>query len=105
MIYFQLSLFTFYFSGLELGVAETGLLKAIAQSTGRTISQVKSDAQAQGDLGIVAEQSKNKQKTMFKPQPLMVESVYTKLKVIAKMSGHTVSYYKTFYFKARHFSV
>ncbi|KAI4471205.1 dna ligase 1/3 family member [Holotrichia oblita] len=77
------------YEGLELGIAATSLMKAIAQSTGRTLSQIKSETQATGDLGIVAEQSRNNQRTIIKPAPLTVRGVFEKLKEIAKMSGQT----------------
>lgn len=91
-IYLSLNQLAPAYEGLELGVAETGLLKAIAQSTGRTMNQVKSDVQSVGDIGLVAEQSKSKQRTMFKPQALTVECVFAKFKTIANMSGQSVSY-------------
>lgn len=80
------------FSGLELGVAETSLMKVIAQTTGRSMAQVKADTQSTGDLGIVAERSKSNQRLMFTPAPLIVDGVFTKLKEIAKMSGHSVRF-------------
>jgi DNA ligase-1 len=83
----------FYLSGIELGVAETTLMKAIAQSTGRTIAQIKTDANATGDLGIVAEQSRSSQCMIFQPARLTIPSVFSKLKAIAQMSGHSVSIY------------
>ncbi|XP_066156931.1 DNA ligase 1 isoform X2 [Euwallacea fornicatus] len=76
------------YKGIELGVAETSLMKAIAQSTGRTVNQIKSDAQQSGDLGIVAEQSKSNQRMIFKPARLTVKGVFNKLKEIAQMTGH-----------------
>lgn len=78
------------YEGLELGVAETSLMKAIAQSTGRTVSQIKADSQETGDLGIVAEQSKSNQRMIFKPASLNVRGVFDKLKEIANMTGHAV---------------
>lgn len=66
-------------------------MKAIAQSTGRTVAQIKSDAQEAGDLGIVAERSKTNQRMIFQPAPLNVRGVFDKLKEIAKMTGHAVS--------------
>lgn len=81
----------FYFVlGIELGVADTNLMKAIAQCTGRTLAQIKADVQEVGDLGIVAEGSRSNQRTMFQPAPLTVLVVYSKLKEIAQMTGHAV---------------
>ncbi|XP_026810362.1 DNA ligase 1 [Rhopalosiphum maidis] len=77
--------------GLELGIAETTLLKAIVQTTGRSMAQVKSDVKKTGDLGIVAEKSKSNQKTMFKPTRLTVKSVFDKLKDISEMTGQAVT--------------
>ncbi|XP_078045685.1 DNA ligase 1 isoform X2 [Augochlora pura] len=76
------------YEGIELGVADTNLMKAIAQCTGRTLAQIKADVQQVGDLGIVAEGSRSNQRTMFQPAPLTVSTVYTKLKEIALMTGN-----------------
>ncbi|XP_011646999.1 DNA ligase 1 [Pogonomyrmex barbatus] len=76
------------YEGIELGVADTNLMKAIAQCTGRTLAQIKADVQEVGDLGIVAEGSRSNQRTMFQPAPLTVPNVYSKLKEIAEMTGH-----------------
>lgn len=76
------------YEGIELGVADMNLMKAIAQCTGRTVTQIKADVQEVGDLGIVAEGSRSNQRTMFQPAPLMVSNVYSKLKEIAQMTGH-----------------
>ncbi|XP_011311947.1 DNA ligase 1 [Fopius arisanus] len=75
------------YEGVELGIAETTLIKAIAQCTGRTMAQIKADAQEVGDLGIVAEGSRSNQRIMFQPAPLMVPNVFTKLRDIAQMTG------------------
>lgn len=77
------------FEGLELGVAETNIMKAIAQTTGRSLQQIKSDSQTTGDLGIVAERSKSNQRMMFTPAAHTVQAMFTKLKGIAQMSGST----------------
>lgn len=66
-------------------------MKAIAQATGRSLDKIKSDAAAAGDLGIVAENSRSTQKTLFQPQPLTVHAVFQKLKEVAGMSGSAVS--------------
>ncbi|CAH2006077.1 unnamed protein product [Acanthoscelides obtectus] len=75
------------YEGVELGIADTIVMKAIAQSTGRTLAQVKADVQEIGDFGLVAEKSKSNQKMLFKPARLTVRGVFEKLKEIAKMSG------------------
>ncbi|XP_028141474.2 DNA ligase 1 isoform X1 [Diabrotica virgifera virgifera] len=76
------------YEGLELGIAETNLMKAIAQSTGRTLAQIKADSQEVGDLGLVAEKSKSNQRMLIKPARLTVRGVFDKLKDIAKMTGN-----------------
>lgn len=76
--------------GLELGVAENSLMKAIAASTGRSMNQIKTDCQELGDLGLVAEQSKTNQRMLFQPARLTVFGVFEKLKEIAKLTGHAV---------------
>ena len=40
--------------GVELGIGESLLLKAISESTGRSIPNIKSDLKKEGDLGLVA---------------------------------------------------
>lgn len=52
-------------AGLELGVGDGIIIKALAQATGRAADKVKADAAAKGDLGLVAESSKGTQKTLF----------------------------------------
>jgi ATP-dependent DNA ligase len=39
---------------LELGIGETLLMKAVANSTGRSMEKIKSDYRETGDLGLVA---------------------------------------------------
>ncbi|KAK1879094.1 DNA ligase 1, partial [Dissostichus eleginoides] len=75
--------------GLELGVGEMVLMKAVAQATGRQLDKIKADAQEKGDLGIVAESSRSNQRIMFQPASLTVGGVFRKLKEIGSMSGNS----------------
>ena len=51
--------------GIELGVGEFQLMKAIANTTGRSAAQIKAEFVKVGDMGKVAESSKSSQRTMF----------------------------------------
>ena len=76
------------YAGIELGIGESLIIKAISESTGRPLSVTKADHQKIGDLGLVAAKSRSTQGTMFKPKPLTVRGVHEGLLVIAKMEGH-----------------
>ncbi|KAM6919369.1 DNA ligase 1 [Lycodopsis pacificus] len=75
--------------GMELGVGETVLMKAVAQATGRQLDKIKAEAQERGDLGLVAESSRSNQRMMFQPASLTAGGVFRKLKEIASMSGNS----------------
>ncbi|XP_040280263.1 DNA ligase 1 [Bufo bufo] len=79
------------YEGLELGIGETILMKAVAQATGRQLDKIKAEAQEKGDLGLVAESSRGNQRTMFTPPKLTVPGVFNKLKEIARMSGNAAT--------------
>ena len=42
------------YMGIELGIGESLLVKAISESTGRSLAIVKADLKKEGDLGLVA---------------------------------------------------
>ncbi|KAJ3820242.1 ATP-dependent DNA ligase [Lentinula raphanica] len=75
--------------GIELGIGESLLIKAISESTGRSLAMIKADLKKEGDLGLVAMNSKNSQKTLFKPKPLTVAFVFSNLRDIALSTGHS----------------
>ena len=76
------------YAGIELGIGESLIIKAISESTGRPLSVTKADHQKIGDLGLVAAKSRSTQGTMFKPKPLTVRGVHEGLLAIAKMEGY-----------------
>ena len=45
------------YMGVELGIGESLIVKAIAQSTGRSVPQIKAELKTVGDLGEVAQVS------------------------------------------------
>lgn len=65
-------------------------MKAIGESCGRTLAQVKAEYKKIGDLGEVAFNSRTRQKTLFKSKPLVVRGVFDELKKVAKTSGKDV---------------
>ncbi|CAK1590807.1 unnamed protein product [Parnassius mnemosyne] len=74
--------------GLELGIAETYLMKAVGQCTGRSVAQVRAAAQRCGELALAAQQARTTQRTMFAAPPLAVRAVHAALKEVAAMTGH-----------------
>ncbi|KAI6060345.1 DNA ligase 1 [Aix galericulata] len=106
--------------GLELGIGESLLTRALAQATGtappawghpltappfrfgslnfggdvpagRQLAQIRSEAQDKGDLGLVAESSRCTQRTVLAPAPLSAAGVLGKLREMATMSGNASS--------------
>lgn len=76
------------YAGIELGIGESLIMKAIGESTGRSLGVIKTDQHEIGDLGLVAAKSRSNQPTMFKPKPLTVRGVHEGLLGIAKVQGH-----------------
>ncbi|KAL9924277.1 DNA ligase 1 isoform X2 [Glossina fuscipes] len=101
-IYLSINQLAPAYEGLELGVAETTLMKIICETTGRKLDFIKSQTYEIGDLGIVAEQSRMAQRMMFKPAPLTISGVFKKLKDIAKAPGkNKITHIKDIYIACR----
>ena len=75
------------YAGIELGIGESLIMKAIGESTGRNLAIIKADQAEIGDLGLVAAKSRSNQPTMFKPKALTVKGVLEGLMGIATVSG------------------
>uniref|UniRef100_T1INI8 DNA ligase 1 n=1 Tax=Strigamia maritima TaxID=126957 RepID=T1INI8_STRMM len=94
-IYLSLNQLAPAYEGLELGVGDMVVIKAVANTTGRSVSQLKAEIASKGDLGFVAESSRSNQRTMFEPARLTVDGVFKRLKEIAQMVGNTSMNKKT----------
>ncbi|XP_069355630.1 DNA ligase 1 isoform X1 [Maniola hyperantus] len=95
------------YHSLELGIAETYLMKAVGQCTGRTLAQMRAAAHSSGDLGRVAETARATQRTMFAPPPLSVRRVLAALREVAVMTGQAsvnkkISKIQSLYVACRH---
>ncbi|KAI4169834.1 MAG: hypothetical protein LQ343_005383 [Gyalolechia ehrenbergii] len=75
------------YAGIELGIGESLIMKAIGETTGRSLQVIKNDQAEIGDLGLVAAKSRSSQPTMFKPKALTVKRVLDGLMGIATISG------------------
>lgn len=75
------------YAGIELGIGESLIMKAVGESTGRSLQIIKQDQKEIGDLGLVAVKSRSTQPTMFKPKPLTVRGVHKGLMNIATVTG------------------
>jgi DNA ligase-1 len=78
------------FEGLELGIGDSLLVKAICSATGRTKDAVDVAYKEEGDLGVVALTSRASQKTLSfaaKPKPLLAAEVLEQFRVITRTKG------------------
>ncbi|GAA0176149.1 DNA ligase [Lithospermum erythrorhizon] len=73
--------------GMELGLGDASIIKALAQASGSKQSLIKNQYKELGDLGLVAKASRSSQPLMRKPEPLTVAKVFDKFHIIAKESG------------------
>ncbi|KAG0213346.1 hypothetical protein BGX28_004684 [Mortierella sp. GBA30] len=89
VIYLSINKLCPEYEGLELGIGESLLMKAIAESTGREMKKIKADYAEIGDLGVIAMNSRSNQPTMFKPKALTIPHVFKTLKDIASLSGNS----------------
>eukprot|EP00730_Choanoeca_flexa_P002154 TRINITY_DN10936_c0_g1_i4.p1 TRINITY_DN10936_c0_g1~~TRINITY_DN10936_c0_g1_i4.p1 ORF type:complete len:739 (+),score=222.22 TRINITY_DN10936_c0_g1_i4:115-2217(+) len=79
------------YAGIELGIGDMILQKAIAQATGRTLNDIRAISSKEGDLGRAAVKSKGKQARLGFARaikPLTVSQVFKSLKEIALLSGN-----------------
>ncbi|XP_035868376.1 LOW QUALITY PROTEIN: DNA ligase 1 [Phyllostomus discolor] len=73
--------------GLELGVGDGVLLKAVARPQGRQLESVRAEAAEKGDVGLVAENSRSTQRLMLPPPALTAAGVFARFRDIARLTG------------------
>ncbi|TRX94473.1 hypothetical protein FHL15_004628 [Xylaria flabelliformis] len=76
------------YAGIELGIGESLIMKAIGETTGRSLQVIKADQKEIGDLGLVAVKSRSTQPTMFKPKALTIRGVHKGLMDVATVTGN-----------------
>ncbi|KAG6140132.1 hypothetical protein E4U12_006720 [Claviceps purpurea] len=76
------------YAGIELGIGESLIMKAIGETTGRSLQVIKADQKDIGDLGLVAAKSRSTQPTMIKPKALTIRGVHQGLMAIATVAGN-----------------
>ncbi|KAL2507040.1 DNA ligase 1 [Forsythia ovata] len=73
--------------GLELGIGDSSIIKALAEACGTKEAHIKKQYKELGDLGLVAKASRSSQPLMRKPEALTVAKVFDTFRLIAKESG------------------
>jgi len=81
--------------GIELGVGDAILTKAVADACSKTVAFVKEQYTKLGDLAEVAQNSKSGQKMLIQPKPLSIAKVFATLKSIATASGKDVQKFRS----------
>ncbi|MCI05728.1 DNA ligase 1-like, partial [Trifolium medium] len=76
--------------GLELGIGDASIIKALAEVCGRTEQQIKANYKKTGDLGLVAQASRSSQSMLRKPEPLTIRKVFNTFHLIAKYCPETM---------------
>ncbi|XP_010689152.3 DNA ligase 1 [Beta vulgaris subsp. vulgaris] len=86
--------------GLELGIGDASLIKALAEACGATETVVKKLYKDLGDLGDVAKEIRSKQSMMRQPPPLTINKVFSTFLLIAQASGKDSQERKKNYIKS-----
>ncbi|KXZ56337.1 hypothetical protein GPECTOR_1g298 [Gonium pectorale] len=74
-------------TGIELGIGEATLIKALCEATGKNEASIKKAYETNGDLGVVAVGAKSTQRMMCPPPPLTIAGVLKAFQNIAQASG------------------
>ncbi|MGC8568521.1 MAG: ATP-dependent DNA ligase [Nitrososphaeria archaeon] len=87
------------YMGVELGVAEKTVIRALSKYSGLSEERIEEEYKKVGDLGDVAREIvKNRRQMTFFTQPLTIKRVYSVLEKIAKTTGKGSQDMKLAYF-------
>ena len=76
------------YEGIEMGIAEKMVIRAIASSSGRDVLEIERIYQKTGDLGdATREVMKSKSQSTFYSEPMTVERVYSTFDKVARTTG------------------
>jgi DNA ligase-1 len=76
------------YEGIELGIADKMVMRAIANSSGKNLTEVERLYQKTGDLGDTAgEAMRSRGQSSLYPEPMTVERVYATFDKVARTSG------------------
>jgi len=78
------------FLGLELGIGDSLIIKAIAEAKGKKVKTVKELYKKVGDLGEIARDAGKGVRTIYAPKPLTLKSTFAIFQEIARMKGNSV---------------
>lgn len=76
------------YEGIEQGIGDQTILRALVDATGSNITILKKKLQECGDLGTVAQLYRVKQKVLINPETQSVKTVFLKFKEIATSQGN-----------------
>lgn len=75
------------FQGIELGIGESILMKALGETSGKSLENIKKLHNSIGDLGLIAQKVRGKQNLLLKTKPLSISSVFQTFRLIASKTG------------------
>lgn len=77
------------FEGVELGIGDMIMQKAIMEATGKSLKNLRAEYKKIGDLGLIAQASIKSIRTLVPPKPLTVTGVFDHLRAIAAEKGNS----------------
>ncbi|KAK7293343.1 hypothetical protein RJT34_16206 [Clitoria ternatea] len=90
VVYLSANRIVLVYEGLELGIGDASIIKALVKACGRTESHIKN--QYKVNLCLVAKASHSSQYMMWKPDALAIKKVFNTFLLIAKCTNYSSAY-------------